>query len=275
MRRMNLLLVLIVISVLPLSAGNPLRPRWIGNPPSAGKNYYFVIAHNDASSSLDGARASSLRDLTAGVERTDAVRVKELYTDNSTQTFSGGKIAYGGQDSYNLELEVVGEAVPIKSRRVDEYWKTVRRGGIPVLEYTALYAVERKGTAADFSGISVTSSYGFNTMWRSFVIPGWGQLYKGDMLKGGAMIGGTAALVAGIIITENTRSDYVRFMHNTHDANLIRSYQSQANHFTTARNICIGSLVALYVWNVVDALVAPGARYVTVSTSGLGFTKNF
>lgn len=266
---------LLMLCTVPAIAGNPPRPKWMGNVPSGTAGFYFVEAHTDASSSLDGARTASLKELAAGAERTDAVRVNEVFTDQSAQTYTNGKVSFQGVDTYNLELQVAGEAEPIHSRRVDEYWRTVKRGGIPVLEYTALYAVERKGQKADFSGIRVGSSYGMGSMWRSFIVPGWGQLYKRNTFKGGLMMGGTAALVAGIIVTEKTRSDYVSFMHNTHDASFIHTYNTKAKNFATARNVCIGAAAALYVWNVVDALASPGAKYVTVTSSGIGFSKKF
>lgn len=258
-----------------LFAGNPRKPKWVGNVPSGTPSFYFVQTHTDAASSLDGARTASLKELAAGAERTDAVKVREVFLDQSSQNYKDGNVSFQGTDSYNLELEVVGEAKPIHSRRVDEYWKTTDRGGIPVLEYTALYAVERKDARADFSGIKVSSMYGMGTMWRSFVVPGWGQMYKGSYLKGGVMMGGTALAVAGIIFTEQTRKDYVSFRNNTHDVGLIRSYNTKARNYATARNICIGAAAALYIWNAVDALAVPGARYVTVTPSGIGFSKTF
>ncbi|MDE6635460.1 MAG: hypothetical protein K2K09_02500, partial [Lachnospiraceae bacterium] len=38
--------------------------------------------------------------------------------------------------------------------------------------------------------------------------------------------------------------------------------------FTTGRNICIGALGALYVYNIIDAIVAPGARRILTSPAG-------
>ena len=266
---------LLLFCSLVAVAGNPPKPKWMGNVPQGTRKFYFVEARTDASSSLDGARTSSLKELASGVERTDAVKINEVFTDQSTQKYSNGKVNVQGVDTYNLELQVVGEAEPIHSRRVDEYWRTVKRGGIPVLEYTALYAVERSGQKADFSGIKVGSSYGLGTMWRSCLVPGWGQIYKGHTVKGALMMGGTAALAGGIIVTEHTRADYIRFAKNTHDVNFIKTYQRKAGHYAMARNVCIGAVAALYVWNVVDALATPGAHYITVTDSGVGLSYKF
>lgn len=264
MKKVLYSIIFLVFSLPLLSiAGNPPRAKWIGDPPIGNNSLYFVVVHNDASSSLSGARTYSLKDLASNVERTDKVSVNEIYSDKNVQKYnSNGTIDYLGSDDYSLELQVEGTASPIHSRRVDEYWRTIDRGGLPVLDYYALYAVEKIGSRADFSSVKVTNSYGIQYMWRSVLVPGWGQMFKGAYTKGGLMMGGTLAAAVGIIYAENQRSDYVQYMNQTHDANIIRSYQTKVNQFATIRNICIGGAAAIYVWNIVDALVSPGASHI-------------
>ena len=230
--------ILLLGSVIRSSAQNssPLKPQWVGNVPcNYASDFYFVEVHSDMGSSLSGARTSVMQELSAGVERTDKVSVREIYEDSSTQQYSSDRIHGYSSDFYQLELQVDGESQPIRSRRIDEYWKTSFRGGSKIYEYYALYAVERQGHHADFSIISTTSSYGARGLWRSAIIPGWGQFHKGANLKGGLILGGCAALAAGIV-----------------------------DHFATARNICIGAAAALYVYNLIDAIAAPGARRIAV-----------
>jgi hypothetical protein len=96
------------------------------------------------------------------------------------------------------------------------------------------------------------------------IIPGWGQFHKGSNLKGGLILGGTAVCAAGIVFTEGVRADYNTRMLQTYDVNLIRSYQTKRDNFTTARNICIGATAALYLYNLIDAIAAPGAQRLVV-----------
>ncbi|MDE6303598.1 MAG: hypothetical protein K2M01_02125 [Paramuribaculum sp.] len=205
------------------------------------------------------------QEIASNVERTDKVSVSEIFDDKSVQNYdTDNNAALQSTDSYQLHLTVEGASRPIKTRRIDEYWETVNRGGINVLDYHALYAVERNGSNADFSGISSVSSYGASGLWRSAIVPGWGQFYKGSVLKGGLMLGGTVALVGGIIYTETTRQDYMNKISKTHNAGNIREYKNRADNFALGRNICIGGLAALYVYNIIDAIVAPGARHIVV-----------
>ncbi|MDE6294641.1 MAG: hypothetical protein K2M03_01105 [Muribaculaceae bacterium] len=211
------------------------------------------------------------QEIASNVERTDKVSVTEIFEDKSVQQYdSNSNPILSSSDSYQLKLNVEGSAVPIKTRRIDEYWESVERGGMTLLDYHALYAVERKGGNADFSDISSVSSYGVHGLWRSAIVPGWGQLYKGSTLKGGLIMGGSVALIGGIIYTETMRQDYMNKIKNTHSSELIRKYKTRADNFALSRNICIGGLAALYVYNIVDAIVAPGARRILVRKNGRG-----
>lgn len=266
--RTALIFIFILSGIAQSSSQNrsSLKPRWIGNTPRIeSPTFYFVEVHSDMATSLDGARASVLKVLSAGVERTDRISVNEIFEDKSEQRFStSGKVSGSNTDYYALQLQAEGYSRPIHSRRIDEYWVSARRGGGSVLDYHALYAVERRDVSADFSIIGVTSRYGARGLWRSAIIPGWGQFHKGANLKGGLILGGCALLAGGIVFTENQRADYAHKIKGTHDIGLIRSYSTKRDHFATARNICIGAAAALYLYNLIDAVATPGARRIVV-----------
>lgn len=265
----------ILLSCYSLAAAQKsteLRPRWVGNTPkSPEREYFFIEVQSDACSSLPAARTAVKQEIASNVERTDKVSVSEVYEDHSVQNYDeANNVSMRGTDSYQLKLNVEGSARPIKARRIDEYWETVERGGVTVLDYHALYAVERSGETADFSGISSVSSYGVHGLWRSMLMPGWGQFYKGSNLKGGLILGGTVAIIGGIIYTETTRQDYMNKIKKTHNTENIRTYKTRADNFAVGRNICIGALAALYAYNIVDAVVAPGARRILVRKNSRG-----
>lgn len=251
------------------------RPRWVGNPPKSPQTeYYFIEVHSDATSTLPAARTSVKQEIASNVERTDKVSVSEILEDKSVQQYeASGNTNITSTDSYQLQLNVEGSARPIKSRRIDEYWENTQRGGLNVLDYHALYAVERTGFTADFAGISSVSSYGVHGLWRSAIVPGWGQFYKGSNIKGGLILGGCVALAGGIVYTETMRQDYMNKIKKTHNTDNMRVYKNRADNFAMGRNICIGGIAALYVYNLVDAIVTPGARRVVVrkNTNGRSY----
>ena len=84
-----LLALFCVLSCAYAQGGAGLKPRWIGCASQADcPAYYLVVVHSDASSTLDGARSSILKELSANVERTNKVSVTEIFEDNSTQKYS-------------------------------------------------------------------------------------------------------------------------------------------------------------------------------------------
>lgn len=249
-----------------VKAQNTLRPKWVGNVPASNNpSFYFVEVHSDASLSLDSARTSVKKEIASNVERTDKVSVNEIFEDKSTQKYDGNKVSGQAYDSYQLRLQVQGTARPITSRRIDEYWKTVQRGNIKVLDYHALYAIERNNHIADFSNISTISSYGAAGLWRSAIMPGWGQMYKGSYIKGGLVMGGFVAGIAGIVFTETRRQAYISKTGKYQGIDAKRFYIDKAKNMETGRNICIGAAAAIYVYSLIDAIVAPGARRIIVT----------
>ena len=85
-----------------------------------------------------------------------------------------------------------------------------------------------------------------------------GQLYKGSTAKGLSILGGEAALAAAIVLCENTRASYVKKMRE--QLAHAKTYNSKADNWETGRNVCIGAAVALYIYNLVDAAIANGAK---------------
>lgn len=105
------------------------------------------------------------------------------------------------------------------------------------------------------------------------LIPGGGQLYKGDYLKAGLMFGGCAMGVGGIIICESQRQNYMSQVTQTHDVNNIRMLTSYAQNMAAFRNVFIAATAALYVFNIADAAFFAGKKQkVHVSPSGVKVT---
>ena len=54
-----------------------------------------------------------------------------------------------------------------------------------------------------YDDFELTTQYGAQGLWRSAIVPGWGQFHKGSYLKGGLILGGTAVLIGGIVAAED------------------------------------------------------------------------
>lgn len=235
------------------------KPKWAHKLPKPSNNTFTYELDFAVASSLDEAREKSLASLIANSGFENGVVVVTDYESKivDSQVLENGQTKNIQQENVEINSRVQGNEVQLHVKQVAEYWTRDASG---TYNLTKLYAKATSKDAPSFDNVTTTTKYGARGLWRSLIIPGWGQFHKGANLKGGLMLGGTAALAAGVIFTEGQRSDYNKRMFQTHDANHIRSYQTKRDNFATARNICIGAAAALYLYNLIDAIAAPGAE---------------
>lgn len=288
---MNNRIVLALIALL-LTAGaarateksDRLKPRWMTSslpvPKSAG---YIFISAQGSGRSLEEAKQMAIVNLTSKLEHERGLVINshvkvEKRGDRNT--------APQKRQEFTLEASEKGKQINLTCRVVDEYWE--RDGGKYLV--TELYTVNDntqpdKGSYSD--NITLTTSYGAAPMFYS-LIPGVGQFTKGSNLKGGLILGGTAVGVAAVILCENQRATYAKKMKERPQH--FDFYRNKKSGWETGRNIAVGATAALYLYNLIDAAVAPGRRRVVVKKrhynyavapvvyengAGVGFAMNF
>ncbi len=269
---MKLRIFAMAISILAMAIGCPAqkstspRPKWLNNLPTPTNNTFRYELHTSVAPSLDGARTKAIDNLISSSGLKNGVVVMSETSSNRklNQHWVNGKLTEIYDVDHNTKTDIKSSSQTLYIEKVAEYWE--RRGGEYYL--TVAYAKSELGHAPLFDNVSLTRSYGARGLWRSMLIPGWGQIYKGSTVKGCVILGTTAICAAGIIVTDNQRADYVKKIKHTHDASLIKSYRNKRDHWATGRNICIGATAALYLYNLIDALVAPGAERIVVHNYG-------
>ena len=243
-----------------------LKPKWVTHalPESKSGTYFFVRATGIAAT-LEGAKQQAFVSMAQKLEQERGLTV-------NTSVFVKAKTTqnqYGRNAEYTkeTEMEVIekGHQLKIVCREIDQYW--IYDDG--KYEVHVLYTVadkNRYGGSYD-DKITLTSKYGAAGLLS--VIPSVGQFYKGSYVKGGLILGGEIISAGGIILCENTRASYIKKMHE--QPKYAEEYNSLADSWETGRNICIGVAAALYVYNLIDAFVTPGARRVKVEPSRVNF----
>lgn len=267
------LAILIVCSTWMAQADNKsdrLRPQWmikqLPNPKSAG--YIFVKAEGSGSS-LEAARQSCLVELASYLETERGLQINNHFQQHSSMTTtknynehrsSNANMAYDFTQTDNFNMEVIekGRKINMVCRTIDEYW--VKTGGMYFV--TTLYTVADQNMygGSYYDRISTTSRYG--AAGFASVIPGAGQFLKGDVAKGVSFLVADVACAAGIILCESTRAAYAAKVKQQPQYAL--QYSTRANNWATGRNICLGVTAGIWVWNVIDAFAAKGARRVIV-----------
>ena len=264
-----LCLLLGILNVRAEEKSDRLKPRWIKSVPSSGSpDYYFKVVYTDAASDLAGARLLARKELALSIERSEHISIEENLEYNSSMTGFAGKETVG--ENYSFRVKSGGDPQYLHYERIDEYWEKEMTGGRYTVRLYTLFAVGSRTGDVTIGRYRRETQYGARGAVRS-LIPGWGQMYKGSMAKGGIILGGEIAFAGAIIAAENLRASYVRKMKE--NPRHVKSYSTKADNWENVRNICIGGAAALYVYNLVDAIVAPGApRLVKARQRGLAFT---
>lgn len=243
------------------------KPQWVRkgvaslNAQRTNDTYYFQIIQNigDDLQQLKKGNTNALADYVGKRNKIEGMEVTELENHQGT----GGVY---GHENYSMVFKNKFSTDVFYATLVDEYWEVVPTPtGRQEYEYFALYAISADGSSKpNFDRFEVTRSYGAGAAFMS-IIPGVGQLYKGQKLKGSLMLGGAALGVGGIILCENRRSYYqTRIIEQPKFA---KDYSKKSNNWETGRNIAIGATTILVVWSVIDAAVTPGTTHVKVSPS--------
>jgi len=226
-------------------------------PESNSGTYIFVRSHGQGSS-LAGAKQQAFASMSQkleierGLTVNTNIQISEKFSQSQYSTTSDYK------QEITLDVTENGHKLKIVCREIDDYWE-VTKG---VYEVDILYTVANTnvyGGSYD-DKIMVTSKYGAAGFLS--LIPGLGQFYKGSIAKGGLILTGEIAAAGGIIICESTRASYIKKMHEQpqHAA----EYNSLADSWESARNVCIGAAAAIYVYNLIDAFTTTGAKRVVV-----------
>ncbi len=155
--------------------------------------------------------------------------------------------------------------VIVKARIIDEYIHHTSHG------YTVYLLVQTaKNPTYQYEPVNVSNEYGFSA--RVFV-PGMAQIHKGSVAKGSIFIAGECLFIAGIVSGQLLANDcYNKSLTEKYNADIRKAYVDKANSYLTMRNISIAGAAAVYVWNLVDGIVAKGKKHVVVGNAALSMS---
>lgn len=274
----------------PISKSDKMKPDWLAKElPKPGNFSYFFLKTEGIKPSLDEARNECLSQLAFQVTRSAAFSTSGEMTKHVKSTRSGTGLNEDINSEYVLTYTIDTDTVKVIFRKIDEYWEAIAGDNSSVIYWChTLYAITKNPTAVAFDQVTFSYKYGGDALWRSALVPGFGQIYKGHKAKGITIMSGEAALIGGIIFCETRRADFKRKSKETFNIDKITNYLDNADNYATCRNICIGAAAALYVYNLIDAVVTdgrkktsvrPGSIYMAPSLAhdlrGVSLTMNF
>lgn len=259
-------LTLLIAAFCVVAAVSAQKPKWVDNTPKELNQTYKFIEIISAGSDLSSARVDALHLLAQNQQLTKAVSVS-VETGMLThveQTTENGKMNETITDNMDISVSVSGQEYKLQANKVDEYVEHGKRYG--QLRLHTLFMVALCDNP-QFDRTYLSTHYGAAPVLMS-VIPGVGQWYKGSKVKGICLFAAEAAAVTGIIVCDNQRASYVKKMKE--QPKFAQSYNNKADNWETSRNVCIGVAAGVWIYNLIDAAVAKGARRVVVKRADDG-----
>ena len=169
-----------------------------------------------------------------------------------------------------------GEAV-VLAQRVDSYLTFEDFNDQEFLwEHDQLFAVSDKNRNVVFDSFGIKSANnGLATLMS--VVPGVGQLYKGNTAKGLVILGSEVALGAAAAIFQLKANGYQKRADSGEFP--ADSWQSKADGYKLVRNISFGAMAGIWLFGIFDAVVGDGASRLKVEpaagSAGVGLVYNF
>ena len=263
--KINILLVGIFVPIATYAkviSSSGKKPQWVTKGDLAldnqrSNNTYHFMSIMDVGTNLQELRQSRFHLLAESIGKENQISGENtVEMTNEEGEVVTSTIRFKGSYTNQYKTDV------FYSRLVDEYWECVSFGeGGRQYKYYALFAVSENGQKPVFDEFSSTTSYGAGPVFMS-IIPGLGQFYKGSTTKGVCMLAGVAACGVAALFCENERSDYKNKMKE--QPQHAQTYNTKANNYETARNVCLGVGVAIWIYNIIDAAAAKGARKIVV-----------
>lgn len=254
-----IMMVIAISSAIAADRSDNLKPRWVTSAlPTPKSTGYIFISSQGSGKTLEEARQMALVNLTSKLEHERGIVVSSHV---KVEKKSERNAAPRKNSEFTLEASEKGKQINLVCRVVDEYWER-NHGSYLVTELFTVNDTSRPGQGSYNDNIKLTTSYGAAPVFYS-LIPGVGQLYKGSTTKGSIILGSAVVVGAGIITAESLRASYIKKMKEYpkhHDF-----YNNKATTWKNVRNVAIGVGAGLYVYNLIDAAVAPGRRRVVVS----------
>ncbi len=248
---MNKLLLILVCLTAVCGRVSAQRPPWMRGdmPKQSNASYYFKVTQGEGRTRTE-ARENALLELVGELSRSQGVMIKG---QDILQTLSEGRNgSYSEttrqQSLYRFETEGFKTCFDV----ADEYYE----GNTCWLFFEVAYNPEQ----VRFDKIEFTTDYKGAAFWRSMIVPGWGQMYKRSTGKGIAILSAQVATIAGICVCSNLSNSYYDKAKTARNNSVRESYLDKGANYRNVRNVFIGAAGAVYVYNLVDALVGKGAK---------------
>jgi hypothetical protein len=228
---------------------------WVsGQFPEKRGNFDYMVARGEGKS-LKEAREDAFNSFLIDLGNNAGVTVNSntISEIKSNLNYDGNTTNYDESTNTTSTFNIEREGFKASFSKVSEYYEYSGSG----YQMWELYEIS---SGQNFKPVipEYTSHYGLDAAWKSAILPGWGQFYKGSTTKGVLFLTTEVAAISGLVYCEMKRSDNVRLSQETTNLSIVKEYRDRADSWELNRNILIGAAAGIYVFNVLDAALSKG-----------------
>lgn len=259
-RYYTLLLLLLTMSTCALAQGTKRNydisqaPPWVsGKLPSGSNKVNFKVVFGEGAS-YDAARNASYSLLVNEIAMEHGANISTSAENKINQTIDNGSIDLKQEFSATTVIEYDNFKATVT--KVDEY-SEIHQDVPQERRYAVwqIYAVD--SPRASNIQLQYSNKYGPEATLLS-IIPGGGQFYKQQYVRGALFLGSEVLAVGSIIYFQNRYNYDMKCSKETPILDLEIEYNKMAQQQAMYRNIAIGAAAAVWVWNILDAALANG-----------------
>lgn len=253
---LSVILLLLINNIfaqgLVIDSSSKNKPSWLIEPPK-GKYFKYYSGMGSSQNSLDNAKehaiSSVLSEIIMEGEIVVSSVIRDFYQQKNSEIIS----------DVSREILQKGTSTIIKGlSKEEEYWQTKKTTNGLLYECWILMKIP-KPEYIDFD-IPDQKGYGFSPVWRSALIPGWGQFHKGEPQKGWRFLISETVCVSSFFISNYFSQNYNRKAENERDYDRRKFYNNWSNRSYTIGTVSgiVGG--AIYIYNVFDSVTSKGAK---------------
>lgn len=242
MNRFYAIFFWITVFLVPSLAIAQNRPQWVTKlPRPTNDTYEYKMEKGYGSSELE-ARNAAIGRIFQGIS---------FYLGAKASSYDVNQAVQKGEN-----FDVIAEYFDIPVNKVCEYAEKIDADTYMVCVLCQVAKVGNR--SAEFDFFAECDKKAKNPYVGYAFVPGMAQSKKGSVTKGALFITGEVVCIGGIVVSECLRSSYVSKANSTRDVNLRKNYTDYATNAAISRNVFIAATAAVYVWNVIDGIVAKG-----------------
>lgn len=245
-----LFLLLLIAAQMTLVAQE--MPQWVLQKPRPANDSYLYVVERGV-----GATEMEARNRAMGLVYRSTIERLALAIDLSSINEAIANGSNYGESS---------DAMNVPVNKVCEY---IQREGSQYVVYVLCQVARYGNMAYNFTPFTQCNQLAKSQYIGHSFVPGLAQIKKGSVGKGTAFIVSEVVLVGGVVAAECLQRYYAQQISMTHNSGLKQRYAQNANICQISRNVGIGCVAAVYIWNVIDGMVAKGKTQIPLGTAEL------